>query len=543
MRRRAAVGAVLFVAAACGPTSAAPSVEPSDSGPAGEQVLHLAYSEVPTLDPHLTVDTSVSLLVRGLTWFDEDLRTVPGLAESWDVTDGGRRVTFHLREAAYSSGEPIRAEDFVYGWRRVVDPRVGGSHYGFLLADVEGATALLALDPGALPADADIDALLEGLGVSAPDPRTLEVTLIRPAVYFPTVVGNPALAPIPEAWITRPGATEAVAYWSSGPFVLSEWVHGERRTFEPNPMWWGEPIQLEAIEMRTFPSEEAAVEAFSEGAIDMLDLSAPATPDELASTMIERPGVAFYYVPFSMGSPGSPTTDSLALREALGLAWDRDGYAEVNASSGPVATGPIPPGVPGHDPSLDSVFDPDQARRRLDQALDELGLGGPDELSLSFLHGAMAADWPRYLQRQWRDVLGIEVELTGLEPEPYFERINSGQLHGYDMLWLGWFADYPHPQSYLEPVWACQSVANSFGYCNPEVDALLSEAAGTTDEEEQLAIYEDAQRAIVGDAGSIFLEWPIVWSLVAPRVDGLVVTRFDGYYGLMFPEQLRIVAD
>ena len=227
-------------------------------------MLRLAYSEVPTLDPHLSIDTTVSLLVRGLTWFDDDLNTVPGLAESWDVTDGGRHVTFHLRDASYSSGEPIVAEDFVYGWRRSLDPRIGGN-YGFLLADLVGASELLALDPGAPPPDDAIDALLDGVGVSAPDERTLEVALVRPAVYFPTVVANPGLAPVPEAWITRPGATEAGAFWSSGPFVLSEWVHDQRRTLEPNPWWWGDPVLIERIEMRTFASEDEAVAAFRDG--------------------------------------------------------------------------------------------------------------------------------------------------------------------------------------------------------------------------------------------------------------------------------------
>jgi ABC-type oligopeptide transport system substrate-binding subunit len=542
IRRRAGIGVVLFVVAACGPTTPAPSVEPIGSRPAVEQVLRLAYAEVPTLDPHLSTDKYVSLLVRGLTWFDEELRTVPGLAESWDVTDGGSRVTFHLREAAYSSGEPIVADDFVYGWRRALDPRIGG-HYGFLLADVVGAPELLALDPAAPPADAEIDALLDGLGVSAPDPRTLEVTLIRPAVYFPTVVANPALAPIPEAWIAQPGATEAVAYWSSGPFVLSEWVHGQQRTLEPNPTWWGEPIGLEAIEMRTFPSEEAAVQAYADGAIDLVDLTGPATAEDLASTMIERPGAGFSYVPLNVGRPGSPLTDSLALREALGLAWNREEYAELHPASGPAASAPIPPGVPGHDPSLESVFDPEEGRRLLDRALDELGLGGPEELSLTFLHGTLAADWPRYLQGQWRDVLGIEVALTGLEPEPYLELIGSEAHRDFDMVWLAWIVDYPHPQSYLEPLWACSSVLNTFGYCNPDVDALLLEGAATTEEDEQLATYQEAQHALVSDAANIFLEWPVGWSLVAPRVDGLVVTTFDNYYGLLFPERLRIVAD
>ena len=135
---------------------------------------------------------------------------------------------------------------------------------------------------------------------------------------------------------------------------------------------------------------------------------------------------------------------SRALREALSLAVDREALNEAVGIGGPVATSPIRPGVPGHDPTLASVFDPDEARRRLDQALDELGLGGPEELSLTFLHGTFVGDGPRYLEQQWREVLGVEVAFTGLEPPQYIELVGSKQ-HGYDMFWIAWIADYPHP--------------------------------------------------------------------------------------------------
>ena len=260
MRRQlAGAGLVILTIGACAPPSPSPSALPSGSDVlAAEQVLHLAYTESGTLDPHVTPDPTVSFLVRGLTWFDEDLGTVPGLAETWDVSEDGLRVTFHLRDAQYSSGEPIVADDFVYGWRRILDPRTG-SGVAFLLADVTGAAALLGLPPDAAPSDAEIESLLDGLGLAAPDPRTLEVTLVRPAAYFPTAAANPALSPMAEDWITRPGATEADGFWSSGPFVLTEWVHDQRRTLEPNPSWWGEPLTLERIDMRAFPSEADAL--------------------------------------------------------------------------------------------------------------------------------------------------------------------------------------------------------------------------------------------------------------------------------------------
>ncbi len=128
----------------------------------------------------------------------------------------------------------------------------------------------------------------------------------------------------------------------------------------------------------------------------------------------------------------------------------------------------------------------------------------------------------------------------GSRADQFLELVGS---HQYDMFWLQWIADFPHPQSYLEPPWACGGWGNASGYCNPELDRLLAEAATTVDEAEQLDLYGQAQRVLVGDDAHIFVQWRGAFALVAPRVDGLVVTPFDSLYGLMFPEQIRIVAD
>ena len=540
MNRAFITGAVVVLSLiACESASPSASEQASGSPVAADQVLRMAFFEVPTLDPTITIDPTVSLLLRGLTWFDEDLRTVPGLAESWEVTEGGTQITFSLREASYSSGEPIVAEDFVFGWKRLLDPR-NEAWVPYLLAEVVGASELLALIDADLPPDEEIEALLGGLGVFAPDDRTLEVTLTRPAAHFVTAVSNPALAPVPEDWITEPGATEAGGYWSSGPFVLTEWVHDQRRTLEPNPMWWGEPISLERIEMRAFPSEEEALDSFRGGEIDIVDLSGPPADSEVAAATIETAGPSIWHIDFDMTRPDSPLATNRSLREALSLAVDREELNQVVGFGGPVAGSPIPPGVPGHDPELVSVFDIDAARIRLDDALSELGLNGPEELDLTFLHGTMVGDGPRYLEQQWREGLGVEVTFTGLEPDQFLELV---PLHEYDMFWIRWFADFPHPQSFLEPPWACAAALNLSGYCNSELDSQLASAAATTDEADQLELYAEAQRILVGDAAHVFLQWPAEYTVVSPRVSGLIATPFDPLYGLMFPERIRIVAD
>ena len=528
--------------AACSEVPPSGSQAPTASGPGGEpdQILRLSYSEAGPLDPALGGDISaLHLLVRSLTGLDDSMRTVPAIAESWDVTDEGTHLTFHLRQAVYSNGDPILAADFVYGWKRLLDPRVGGG-WGYLLADVVGVADLIALTPDSLPPDDQIDAMLTGLGVSAPDERTLEVDLVRPAAYFVTVASHPATAPIPRSWITRPGATEGGAFVSSGPFVLTEWVHDQRRTFEPNPMWWGDPPGLDRIEMRAFGTDDEALAAFRRGEIDVLGLAALPGSEDLDAMARPRPGSLFWYIGFDMLRPGSLTARSPALRRALSLATDRDELNAVVGFSGPVAGSPIPPGVPGHDPDLISVFDPDQARRSLAQALVDLGMTDAEELQLTFIHGTMVGDGPRLLELQWRTVLGIDVEFVRLERDQYFERLDSG--HDFDMYWVGWYADYPHPQSYLEPLWGCEQPLNNAGYCNPAFDALLDRGARTGDAEAQLAEYTEAQQLLVDDLAAIFLQWPGEYALVAPWVEGLVLTPMDIFPGSLFLDRVRISA-
>ena len=127
-----------------------------------------------------------------------------------------------------------------------------------------------------------------------------------------------------------------------------------------------------------------------------------------------------------------------------------------------------------------------------------------------------------------------------LELEAWFEQIGQ---HNHDLEWNAWLPDYPHPQNYLEPTFGCTAHHfNLYGYCNPAYDDLLDSAARTSDEEEQFALYAEAQRLIVNDPVGIFLAWPGGQSLVAPWVEGLVLTPMDDpdYPGFLFLHQVSV---
>ncbi len=298
MRKRllGIMASAAVIAAACGGSTAttAPvtSTEPGASTPAetpaassdmaADQIFNIDLgNEPPTLDPTLAQDsTSIAVLhalTRPLVYFDADLKVVPELAESYDVSTDAKTITFHLRDAKYSDGNPIVAGDLVYSWKRLVDPRTAAP-YSYVTEEIEGAPDLLAMageDP--LPSDADIDAALDKLGVAAPDDKTFVVTLNTPATYFLSAAALWVFAPIEESWITSTGATEAGNYVSSGPYILDTWNHNSEIVLKPNPNWYGETKStLTEIHMSMTAEPAQAQAAFEAGELDMV---APPTED------------------------------------------------------------------------------------------------------------------------------------------------------------------------------------------------------------------------------------------------------------------------
>ncbi len=164
--------------------------------------------------------------------------------------------------------------------------------------------------------------------------------------------------------------------------------------------------------------------------------------------------------------------------------------------SGPAASSPIPPGVPGHDAELVSVFDPEAARQNLDTALDELGLSGPDELRSD----VPARDAGRRRPAVSRAAVARRPRNRGRVHRPrvrsVLRAVYSGG-HEFDMFWLQWFADYPHPQTYLEPLWACESAAQPSGYCIPSSIACWRKRPPRSMKPQQLDLYGQAQRVLV----------------------------------------------
>lgn len=535
----AAVVGLGLVLAACGPggtpspgaSTGAASVEPDV-----EQVLHLNISQEPQfLDPQQATD-SISLQVlrsisHPMVYYDEGLELVPGLADSWEVSPDGQTITYTLGAHQYSDGTDIVADDFVTAFRRLADPRVA-SGYSYVLDPLAGFAEAQAAD---IEDDAVVDAALEALGVEAPDPSTVVVTLARPASYFTYITALWLTAPVREDFVF----TEAEGYVSSGPMMIEEWNHQSDITLVPNPNWTGDPVTIERIEMAMIADTAAGLAAYEADELDVAtvpsaDVDRIRNDPDLGPQVLTGDRLAVSYYGFDLKNPDGPFTNSVLLRKAFNEALDKDVLIQtVYAGIGTVAHSLVPPGMPGHQEDEFIPFDAEQAKADFDQALSDLGVAAEDlQLQLGYNVAGSNEDAAVFFQEQWRTVFGIEVELVATEDfGSYLDILNEDP---YDIFRLGWGADYPHPNNFLTDLISCTSTNNNMGYCNEDVDALLTEAAAEGTLEAQVPLYNEAQALVMADAPIIPQQFNQAFTLVKPWVQGFTPTSQDSNSGELF---------
>jgi len=546
-RTLAAFMALGLVLAACG-TAASPSAEAPDgseppaSAPATdvEQVLRVPLGGEPaTLDPNRASDsisiTVLTQLVRPLVYFDGELNTVSegGLAESWELSPDGTEVTFHLKDGiTYSNGDPIVAADFVYSWKRLIDPRTAAD-YSYVMLDVAGAADVYGADA---EDDAVVDAALENFGVAAPDDSTFVVTLERPAAYFVSIATLWVGAPLQEGFEFG----EAASYVSSGPWILTDWQHGASITLEPNETWaGGGNVNLERIEMPIIEDPLQTLAAYENDEVDLAGVPSAEVEriraDEvLSQQVVQGDRLSLEYYGFDMRAE-SLFGQSQNLRYAFSQALDKQSLIDVVRNGiGTVAGSAVPPGMPGHQADIGLGFDVDAATAALDEALTELNLGDVSEIDIQLGFNADADHEPtiEFFQEQWRTNLGVEnIEPVALEWSSYLTRLNEDP---FDIFRLGWGADYPHPNNFLTDLFTCTSGNNNMQYCNEQFDEMMAQAAVEPDLDAQVAIYNEAQQMLVDDAPVIFVSWGQRFTLISPAVGGMIITPQDftsgGYF-------------
>ena len=377
----------------------------------GTVTLALA-TEPPQLDSTRGTD-AVSFrilghIMEGLLRYDADDRLVGGVAHRWDIRD--RSATFHLRpDARWSNGEPVTAHDFVFAWRKAVDPE-NASEYAFILYGIQNAQEI---NEGKLP--------IEALGARATGMRTLEVELARPVPYLDKLAAFGTFFPIQQAFYeSRQGryAADAEDLLYNGPFVIASWIHGASLRLEKNPFYWdSERIRLNVIDHAYITTDvNAVINLFKDGKVALAGLNA----ENLGDAMQQRWKIrrfadgSVYYISLNH-RPGRPTANR-NLRKALQAVNDpAELVFKIIKLPGNLPGESLFPvwlkGVEGHfrQEYPAPVHRPDEAKGReyLAQALLELGLEEPPTLVMLSSDSPGAVKESEYYQNLFKRKLGI----------------------------------------------------------------------------------------------------------------------------------------
>ena len=502
------------------PTARPDSVSPPGrvERPAGGRLVRL-FSDPPTLDPHITTDSTSAVIVNevfgGLVTITPDIVIAPDLAEDWDISPDGKVFTFRLRQdAKFHDGRPVVAEDFRWSLERAADPLTESPVADLYLSDVIGVA-------DKLNGKAET---IQGLRVI--DERTLELTIDAPKSYFlakltyPTafVVDRKNVEGNKNNWVFEPNGT--------GPFRLERYDIGETILLGRNENYHLGPPFLDEVEfilsggdpMLMYENDEIHVTGL--GLADLERVQDPNNPlrTELATA---PPGFTVSFIGMNLEQP---PFDDVKFRQALNYAVNKKEIATTALSDLVVpAIGVIPPGFPSYNPDLRGYgYDPEKAKRLLSESRYGADPASIPRITLSIAgnFGVSVGLDMEVMLRSWQETLGVEVEIQQTEWATFLQDVHQRR---FQMFALAWSADYPDPQDFLDIMFHTDSANNWGNYNNREVDSLLEKARVEPDQTARFQQYNLIEQLIVDDA-----PWVPLWHSTERKV--LVKPEVKDYF-------------
>ena len=472
-------------------------------------------TEPPSLDWSLATDhvsfNVISNLMVGLTEFDKDLKPAPVIAKSWEVLDGGKKIVFHLRDdVKWSDGKVVRAQDFEYSWKRLLDPKTA-SQYAYTLFDLVDAQKF---NEGKTK-DAST------VGVRAQDDNTLIVTLRHPASYFLAITTFEVTYPQRQDVIEKFGNrwTEPGNIVTNGPFRLASWKHENEIELTANAEFFrGKPV-MDKVTMYMINEKTTALAMFEQGQLDFIDESHSIPPLE-KPRLAKLPG--YKLVPQLRGeyyafAVDRKPFDNRKVRQAFALAIDREVFPKILQGGRIPATSWIPPGMLAHNNEIGLRFDPDRARRLLAEAGYPGGKGLPP-IVLGYNTDEEKKLVAEAVQSMWQKNLGVTVKIENLEWKVFLDKLRNDP---FPVFRSGWGADYPDPDNFMK-LFTSDSGNNNGRWKNPHYDQLLDQAARESDPAQRTALYDQAQKLLTEtDAAIVPLYWLAEGTLLSSKFTGL----------------------
>jgi len=480
--------------------------------PAEGNVLNLYGIDPLTLDPAITGEMTshqyIMPLFGGLVRLDDNLEPAHDIARKWEVSDDGRIYTFYLREdVKFHNGREVKAEDFKYSWERACDPATGSQTAPTYLNDIVGVKEVLA------------GKNTEISGVRVIGDYTIAVTIDAPKAYFLSKLTYPTAYVVDrdnvasgEDWWHHPNGT--------GPYKLKQWDENELLVLEKNELYYDNVAKVDFVAFHLWAG--VPFNLYETGEIDATDVNLlyiDKAKDEAGPFHLELDVVSelsFFYIGFNATKP---PFDDVNIRRAFAMAVDREKLASlVYRDMVEPAGGILPPGMPGFNEKLSGLaYDVTKARELIASSkYGDVSQLPPIVMTASGWGGLISPEVEAVIE-EWRRNLGVEVTVRQLEPLRYLYHLKQEKDNVY---YMGWIADYPHPQDFLEILFYTGSENNYGEYSNPEVDSLLDMAGVEMDSDLSLKLYQQAEQKMVDDAACIPLWFGRNYVLVKPYIDG-----------------------
>lgn len=486
----------LLAVAACGQGNDE-NTSGSDSKNKKKEVTLVSTTDVPQLDPTKTTD-STSIIVtnnvfEGLYRLDGDNKPTPGIAESVEVSDDKKTYTFKLRkDAKWSDGSAVTADDFIYAWKRALNPETA-AEYAYILQDLKNANKIMAGD-----------AQLDELGVKKVDDQTLEVQLEAPAPYFLGLTSFPTYLPLKQSFVEDKGdkfATSVDTMVFNGPFVLDKWQANAGWTYKKNPDYWDKAnVKMDKIDVKVVKEISTGVNLFEAKEVDFAPITSEFVSQyEKSDDYKTRPDARINFLRFNQKNKALKNKN---IRKALALGFEKQGITDVilNDGSKPanfIVAKDFTFTPDGEDfrakyPDLQS-YDADAAKKAWDAGLKELGVKTV-ELSMLSRDEDAFKKVSEYLKGD------LEKHLPGLtikiKQQPFKNFLELESKGDYDISAAGWGPDYQDPMTFLD-MWLTDGSFNRMEYSNKKFDDLIKGAKQQADEAKRWSDMQEAEKMLL----------------------------------------------
>ncbi|CDL87872.1 ABC transporter substrate-binding protein [Xenorhabdus cabanillasii] len=477
--------------------------------------------EVTSLDPHKVEGGPETNIIRnlleGLVSTGPNGEIVPGVAEKWK-TDDYQVWTFYLRDnAKWSDGKPVTAQDFVYSWRRLSDPKVGSPYTSYLQY-----TYVL-----------NADDILKGkkspdqLGVKALDERRFQVTLSRPVPYLINMLSHTPLKPVRQDIVEKFDIkwTSPENFIGNGAYVLKDWVINERIVLVRNSQYWNDKESI--IEKGTFLPIVSGISDVNRYRSGEVDITNNAIPPELYQKMKrdipEQVQVSPYLCTFYYEiNNQKPLFKDKRVREAIKLSLDRDIITQRIMGQGQIPAYGFTPIFIGGGLTINpewANWTQEQRNQRARELLKEAGFDASNPLKFTLLYNTSEQNKQQAIAAasMWQKNIGAKVTLQNQEWKTSLQNRHQGN---YDVARATWCGDYNEPSSFLNYLLSDSSNNTAF-YQNAAFDNYLKQALTGKDEKTRKEFYQLAEAQLDADSGLIPVYYRVSTRLIRPTVGGM----------------------